>query len=429
MAGTQSKVRRIGSRTIDSIRDDFPILNAGDSQGIEDGDADAAARFAYLDSAATSQKPTQVITAITDYYRESNANVHRALHRLAGAATAQFEGARKRIARFIGAESSKSIVFTRGATEAINLVVSSWGEANLTPGDIVLLTEMEHHANIVPWQMVAKRTGAELKYLGFDSQGRLDLNDLDDIWSDRIKIVALTHVSNVLGTINDIEAVTAYAHKRNVPVLIDAAQSVPHRPVDVTEIGCDFLVFSGHKMCGPTGIGVLFAREDLLEAMPPYMGGGEMIEAVWLDRATWSEIPHKFEAGTPNIAGAVGLGAAVDYLDELGMANIHSYLQELGGYAYEIISSIDGVTVYGPNRDREALVSFSIDGIHPHDVAQFLDREGVAVRAGHHCAHPLTRKLGVPATVRASFYIYSTFDEVDYLAESINKTKDFFHGV
>ncbi len=407
----------VGSRSIESIRDDFPILRGETGRGI-----------AYLDNAATSHKPAVVIDAVRSYYEEANSNVHRAVHRLATEATRRYEEARKKIAAFIGAPSERSIVFTRGTTESINLVASSWGGEFLEPGDVVLLTEMEHHANIIPWQLLASRTGVELVFLPFDASGRLELDRLAGLWSDRVKLVSMIHVSNVFGTLNDIESVIRFAHDRDAPVLIDAAQSVPHGPIDVAALDVDFLAFSGHKMCGPTGIGVLYAKEELLDAMPPYMGGGEMIRAVWLDRAEWNDIPYKFEAGTPNIAGAVGLGAAVDYLTSIGMSDIQAYERDLCVYAIEALSEIEGVTLYGPppGDDREAVVSFTVDGVHAHDAAQMLDREGVAVRPGHHCAHPLTRKLGVPATVRASFYLYSTYDEIDRLTAAIEKAKSFF---
>ena len=422
MSNTDSVISAIGARSIDEIRADFPFIATEYGRGTSEA-------IAYLDTAATSQKPASVIETVVSYYREANANVHRALHGLAGEATKRYESARERVAKFIRADTPRSIVFTRGTTESINLVVSSWGGANLESGDVVILSDMEHHANLIPWQLLSRRIGIELRFLEFDENGEFDLSSLDRIWSDRVRMVSLIHVSNVLGSVNDIAFVSDFAHSRGVPVMVDAAQSVPHMPVDVGVLGCDLLAFSGHKMCGPTGIGVLYAREDLLESMPPYMGGGEMVEAAWLDRATWNDIPHKFEAGTPNIAGAVGLGAAIDYLDTLGRDHIHAYLTDLGEYAYRVISALPGVTVYGPATNREAVLSFSLEGIHPHDIAQFLDREGVAVRAGHHCAHPLTRRLGVPATVRASFYVYSTSGEVDRLASGLRKIQEFFHGV
>lgn len=413
---TQSHaIDTIGGRSVESIRLDFPIISD-----------DAANPRAYLDSAATSHKPQSVIDAVASYYREANANVHRALHSLAAESTLRYEHARNRVAELIGAPSPRSIVFTRGTTESINLVVSSWGGEFLSAGDVVLLTEMEHHANLVPWQLLAQRTGIELRFIPFDDAGKLDLDTMERVWDDRVKLVSVIHVSNVLGTVNDVEAITRFAHDRGAPVLVDAAQSVPHRAVDVSAIDCDFLAFSGHKMYGPTGIGALYAKPEHLEKMPPYMGGGEMIQAVWLDRAEWNEVPYKFEAGTPNIAGAVGLGAAVDYLELLGLDAIQRHEEAICDYAFQQLAAVPGVTIHGPQHPREALVSFSIEGMHPHDIAQFLDRERVAVRAGHHCAHPLTRKLGVPATVRASFGVYTTVAEIDRLIEAIGKAKEFF---
>ena len=400
--------------SVDSVRNDFPMYVNETTSGI-----------AYLDSAATSHKPGAVLDAISSYYVEANSNVHRAVHSLATESTRRYEEARSTIVRFIGASSAEEVIFTAGATESINLVASSMGRS-LEPGDVVILTEMEHHANLIPWQFLSAR-GVELRFLQFDEEGRLDLDDLDDLWSDRVRLISLTHVSNVLGTINDVRGVADFAHERGVPVLVDAAQSVPHQRVNVEELGCDFLAFSGHKVYGPTGTGVLFGKRSLLLEMEPYKGGGEMIQSVWLDRATWNDLPYRFEAGTPNIAGAVGLGAAVRYLEGLGMDAVRNHEREITDYAMTSLDSVEGLTIFGPHTERGSVISFVIEGIHAHDVAQFLDREGVAVRPGHHCAQPIMRKIGVPATVRASFGVYTTKDEIDRLVSAIEKTKDFFH--
>ena len=411
---------RIGSRSLESIRRDFPILERS-----FDGKP-----LVYLDNAATTQKPQVVLDAVGRYYRQQNANVHRALYRLAEEATEAYEGARRKVQAFINAARPTEIVFTQGTTEAINLVAQSWGRQNLDPGDEILLTEMEHHSNLVPWQLIAAERGASLRFIPFDERGTLDLGRLDEVWSDRVKLVAVVHMSNVFGTINDVARLSRIAHERGAVILVDGAQSAPHLPVDVQEIGCDFLAFSGHKMCAPMGIGALYGREPLLDAMPPFMGGGEMISAVWLDRATYAELPHKFEAGTPNVGGAVGLGAAIDYLTALGMGELRAYEHDLAAYALERLADVPGLEIYGRAPDRGAVISFNLDGVHAHDLAQFLDREGVAVRAGHHCAHPLMRKIGVPSTARASFYLYNTRGEAEVLAAALVRTREFFgHGV
>ena len=411
---------RIGSRSLESIRRDFPILERS-----FDGKP-----LVYLDNAATTQKPQVVLDAVDRYYRQQNANVHRALYRLAEEATEAYEGARRKVQAFINAARPTEIVFTQGTTEAINLVAQSWGRQNLDPGDEILLTEMEHHSNLVPWQLIAAERGASLRFIPFDERGTLDLGRLDEVWSDRVKLVAVVHMSNVFGTINDVARLSRIAHERGAVILVDGAQSAPHLPVDVQEIGCDFLAFSGHKMCAPMGIGALYGREPLLDAMPPFMGGGEMISAVWLDSATYAELPHKFEAGTPNVGGAVGLGAAIDYLTALGMGELRAYEHDLAAYALERLADVPGLEIYGRAPDRGAVISFNLDGVHAHDLAQFLDREGVAVRAGHHCAHPLMRKIGVPSTARASFYLYNTRGEAEVLAAALVRTREFFgHGV
>jgi cysteine desulfurase/selenocysteine lyase len=367
-----------------------------------------------------------VLDAITAYYERSNANVHRALHTLGEEATAAYEESRRRVQRFIGAASPSEIVFTRGTTEAINLVASSWGGENLREGDAVLLTEMEHHSNLVPWQLLAARRGFSLRFLAVEPDGRLDLDAMERGWDERVRLVALTHVSNVLGTINDVERVARFAHSRGALVLVDAAQSVPHMSVDVAALGCDFLAFSSHKMCGPMGIGVLYGREELLERMPPYMGGGEMIRAVWLEKSTWNDLPHKFEAGTPNVEGAVGLAAAVGYLEAIGMRRIADYEEELGRLCRERLEAVPGLTLYGRASRRSAVFSFTLDSVHAHDVAQLLDRDGIAVRAGHHCAQPLARKLGIAATARASLYFYNEPSEIERLAASLAKVRGYF---
>jgi cysteine desulfurase / selenocysteine lyase len=401
-----------------AIRADFPILQSEAHPGVP---------LVYLDSAATSQKPLAVIGAMDDYYRRYNANVHRGIHRLSEDATAAYEGARERIAQFINAGDPAQIIFTRNATEAVNLVASSWGRTNLQPGDEILLTEMEHHANIVPWQMIAAERGAVVRYIPFTPEGTLDLSGLDALLTEKTKLFAFTAMSNVFGTINPTADLIQAAQKVGAVTLVDAAQSVPHLPVDVAELDCDFLVFSGHKMCGPTGIGVLYGRRSLLEAMPPYMGGGDMIRRVRLEGSTWNELPWKFEAGTPSIAEGIGLGAAVDYLSQVGMAAIHAHEQFITGYALEALSEIDGLTLYGPPAAQKGgAATFTLRGVHPHDIAQLVDQDGIAIRAGHHCAMPLHHKLGVSATARASFYLYSTTEEVDKLVASLHRAKQIF---
>ncbi len=409
-----------GKFTGESVRHEFPIL----------GREVRGNPLVYLDNAATTQKPGSVIEAMRRYYERSNANVHRGLHALSEEATAAYEDSRRKVQRFINAGSPVEIIFTRGTTESINLVAASWGRSQLRAGDEILLTEMEHHSNLIPWQLLAREKNCTLRFIPFLEDGSLDLDALPRLWSERTRLVSLVHVSNVFGTINPLRKIIEFAHKRDVPVLVDSAQGVPHLPVDVQALDCDFLAFSGHKIYGPMGIGVLYAKEQLLEKMPPFMGGGEMIRAVWLDHATWSELPYKFEAGTPNVAGAVGLGAALDYIGDLGLEGIASYETELIMYALESLQKIPNLTLYGPTRQRAAVMAFNLGEIHPHDVAQFLDQEGIAVRAGHHCAQPLMRKLDVPATVRASFSFYNIAPEIDRLAEALNKTEEFFqHGL
>lgn len=399
------------------IRADFPILH----QQVN------GHPLAYLDSTASSQKPALVLDALDDYYRRYNANVHRGVYQLSEQATEAMEQARHKIARFINARSPREIIFTRNTTESINLVANAWGRANLKPGDRILLSEMEHHSNLVPWQIIAQATGAELDFIPVDGDGRLALDDLDSWLTEQTKLVAVTHMSNVLGTINPIAAITQAAKALGALVLVDGAQSVPHFAVDVQALGIDFLAFSGHKMCGPTGIGVLWGRKSILQAMPPFLGGGSMISSVELRRSTWNELPHKFEAGTPAIGEAIGLGYAVDYLSQIGMEAIHQAEQLLTAYALERLDAIDGLHIYGPAvEERGGVISFNLDGVHAHDVAAVLDQQGVAVRAGHHCCQPLMGILGAPATTRASFYLYTTPEEVDQLVDALAKCKAIF---
>jgi cysteine desulfurase/selenocysteine lyase len=381
----------------------------------------------YFDNAATTQKPRAVLDALRHYYEFDNANVHRGIHELSNRATASFEAARARAAKFVNAASADEIVFTRGTTEGINLVACAWGSKQLKAGDKILLTEMEHHSNIVPWQLLAERTGAELVFLPITGDiGLLDISRLDQWLTKEVKFFALTHISNSLGTINPVAELCARARKLGVTTLVDAAQSAGHRPLDVQEIGCDFLVFSGHKMCGPTGIGVLYGRQEALEAMPPYQGGGEMILSVEYQKSTWKHAPHKFEAGTPDISGAVGLHAAMDYLDSVGRPKIAQHDQEMGAYAFAALSRLKGIRLFGPHIGRAGLVSFLLDGVHAHDVVTVADQRGVALRGGHHCNQPLMHKLGVESTARASFYIYNDTDEIDRFVEVIAEIQRFF---
>ena len=397
------------------LREDFPILKT----------MVRGTPLIYLDSAATSQRPSQVLAAYCLFCQSHNANVHRGIHALGEQATERYEAAREKIASFIGAPSKQTVVFTRGTTESINLVCHSYANKFLKRGDIIVLTPMEHHANLVPWQLVANFTGAKLHYWPMKSDGTLDMSATNDILQPPVKMVALTHISNVLGTINPVTEITAAAHAIGAKVLIDGAQAVPHRSVNISEIGCDFYAFSGHKMCGPTGIGVLWGREELLEEMDPFMTGGEMIQEVFLDHSTWNEIPYKFEPGTPPIGEAVSLGAAVNYLSDIGMDWIEKHDHKLATYALDRLSSEEGIEIYGPrNGERGALISFNVEGIHPHDLATLLDRDGIAVRAGHHCAQPLMRQMGVPAMVRASFYLYNLHEEIDQLMEGIRRAKE-----
>jgi cysteine desulfurase/selenocysteine lyase len=401
---------------VEEIRRDFPILE----RRIE------GKRLVYLDNAATSQKPRRVIEALAEYYEEHNANIHRGVHRLAAEATAAYEEARQKAARFIGAPDVRGLVFTRGTTEAVNLVAHAWGRRGLREGDEVVLTEAEHHSNIVPWQLAARATGARLRFIPIREDGTLDMEEAERLIGPRTRLVGCIHASNVLATINPVEMLAELAHEAGALMLVDGAQSAPHLPVSVEDLGCDFYACSGHKMLGPTGVGVLWGKPEILEEMDPFLGGGEMIREVHLDYSTWNDLPYKFEAGTMNIAQAVGLGAAVDYLDELGMENVRAHERRLGEYAYRQLSEIEGITIYGPEKDRTGLVSFSLPDVHPHDLSQLLDEEGVAIRSGHHCAQPLMRRLGVVATSRASFYLYNKEDEVDVLVEALGRAREFF---
>lgn len=420
-------VARAPISTIDiySLRSEFPILQ----QHMR------GKPLTFLDSAASSQKPRQVIACLEDYYGRYNANIHRGVYTLSEEATFAYERARGKVAQFLGAMSAREIVFTRNTTEAINLVAYAWGSANLRAGDHILLTVMEHHSNLVPWQMLAQRVGAHIDYLQIDQHGQLVLEDLDSrhgnppLLTERTKLVALTHQSNVLGTINPVRWIADRAHAVGAVVLVDGAQSVPHMPVNVQDLGVDFLVCSGHKMCGPTGIGVLWGRYALLDAMPPFLGGGSMIKVVDLEQSSYADVPARFEAGTPAIGEAIALGAAIDFLTSITIETIHLYETALLDYALECLNEVEGLTVYGPGtiEERGAIVSFRLGDIHPHDIAAVLDSEGIAVRAGHHCAQPLHRILDVPATTRASFYLYNSPDDVDRLVLGLAKVRKLFN--
>ena len=403
----------------DSLRADFPILH----QKVH------GHPLIYFDNAATSQKPRAVLDALRNYYERDNANVHRGIHELSNRSTSAFEAARVRAARFINARGADEIVFTRGTTESINLVAHSWGAKNLKPGDRILLTEMEHHSNLVPWQLLAERTGARLAYLPVTGdEGLLDLSLLDSLLTKEVKLFAMVHISNSLGTVNPVAELCERARRLGVATLVDAAQSAGHCPLDVQAIGCDFLAFSGHKICGPTGIGVLYGRQELLESMPPWQGGGEMILSVDFHQTVYKHAPHKFEAGTPDISGPIGMHAAMDYLDNLGRENIFKHDQSLAAHAYEQLSRLNDIRLFGPKTGRAGLVSFLLKDVHAHDVVTVADQRGVALRGGHHCTQPLMRKLGVPATARASFYFYNTKAEVDRFLEVIREIQKFFAG-
>lgn len=401
---------------IESIRKDFPIL----SRTVYDRP------LVYLDNAATTQKPREVVEAIVNEYYSVNANVHRGVHFLSQQATELHEQARERVARFVGARSSHEIIFTRGTTESLNLVASSFGEACMKAGDEVILSTMEHHSNIVPWQMLRDRKGIVIKVIPINEAGELDLKAYEELFTPRTRLVSVTHVSNVLGTVNPVKELTAVAHAHDVPILVDGAQSVPHFPVDVTDIGCDFLTFSGHKVYGPTGIGVLYGREDWLDRLPPYQGGGEMIAHVTFAQTTYEQLPYKFEAGTPDYVGSNALAVALDYVSRLGMEHIAAHERKLTAYAMERLGAIPGLRVYGQTREKDAVVAFNIEGIHHLDMGTLLDRLGIAVRTGHHCAQPLMERYGVEGMVRASFGLYNTLQEIDTLAEGIERIRKMF---
>jgi cysteine desulfurase / selenocysteine lyase len=400
-----------------TLRKDFPILD----QKVH------GQPLIYFDNAATSQKPRAVIEALDHYYERDNANVHRGIHELSNRATAGFEAARERTAKFLHARSAEEIIFTRGTTEGVNLVATSWGNRNVKSGDVILLTEMEHHSNLVPWQLLAERTGAKLAFLPVTGDiGLLDMNRVDELLTTRVKMFSMVHISNSLGTINPVVELCARARKLGVTTFVDAAQSSGHRPLDVQEIGCDFLAFSGHKMCGPTGIGALYGRGEVIEKMPPYHGGGEMILNVEYQKSTWKNAPHRFEAGTPDIAGAIGLAAAMDYLDGIGRNKIAGHDLELGAYAFAKLSGLKNIRLFGPHVGRAGLVSFLLDGVHAHDVTELANQRGIALRGGHHCTQPLMHKLGVESTSRASFYFYNTTAEIDRLVEVLQEIQHFF---
>ena len=403
-------------KAIETLRQDFPILH----QQVNGHD------LIYFDNAATTQKPTAVLDVLRHYYECDNSNVHRGIHTLSHRATVAYEAARERVASFIGADTEE-VVFTRGTTESINLVARSWGDAHLKAGDRILLTEMEHHSNLVPWQLLAQRTGAELVFVPITGdEGILDLEKLDVLLSDRVKLFAFTHVSNALGTINPVAELCRRAREKGVTTLIDAAQSVGHAPLDVAELGCDFLVFSGHKMCAPTGIGVLYGRNEWLQSLPPYHGGGEMILTVDWRESAWKRAPHKFEAGTPHIAGAIALAAAMDYLDAIGREAIFAHDRELGAYAAARLREVPNLRLLGPNEERAGIVSFHLNDIHSHDIVSFADHRGIALRGGHHCTQPLMRLLGLDSTTRASFYFYNSREEIDRFVEVIAEIQAFF---
>ena len=407
------------SKNIDwlALRKDFPILD----QQVH------GKPLIYFDNAATAQKPRAVIDALVHYYERDNANVHRGIHELSNRATNAFEAARTRVAKFIGARSAEEIIFTRGTTEGINLVASAWGGKNLKNGDVILLTEVEHHSNLVPWQIIAQRTGARIAYIPIiGDEGTLDLSRLDSLLTPQVKILSLVHISNSMGTVNPVVELCARARKLGIVTLVDGAQSAGHLPVDVQAIGCDFFAFSGHKICGPTGIGALYGRQEILEAMPPYQGGGEMILSVGYDKTEFKPAPHRFEAGTPDISGPIGLHAAMDYLDAIGRENIWKHDQELAQYAAEQLAGLKNLRLFGPKENRAGLVSFLLKDVHAHDVVTLADQAGVALRGGHHCTQPLMHKLGVESTARASFYFYNTAAEVDRLFEVLKEIQKFF---
>ena len=411
-------VEELSTVNVARIREDFPILK----RQVNDKP------LIYFDNAATSQKPDQVIDAINRYYRYYNANIHRGIHKLAEEATLAHEEAREKVAKFINAKQTGEIVFTRNATEALNLVAYSWGKANVEKGDKIVLTIMEHHSNIVPWQLLAQEKGASVEFIKIDGNGELPRDEVQELINDKTKIVCVTHASNVLGTINPVKDIGRLAHRFGALFLLDAAQSVPHIPVNVDDIDCDFAAFSGHKMLGPTGIGVLYGKAEQLEGMPPFLTGGEMIREVHTKSASWKDLPYKFEAGTPNISGAIALGVAIDYLQNVGMKNVADHEKEITRYALDRMKEVDGLDIYGPLdvAHRVGVISFNLGDIHAHDLASILDEDGIAIRSGHQCAQPLMEFLGIPATSRASFYIYNTKDEVDLFIEALDRARKIF---
>ena len=411
-------VHKVATSAIDwnAIREDFPILH----------ERAHGHPLIYFDSAATSQKPRPVIEALRNFYEHENANVHRGLHMLSSRATEAYENARRRVAEYIGAASGDEIIFTRGTTESINLVAHAWGGKFVREGDVILLTVMEHHSNLVPWQLLAERTGARLRFVPVLDDGTLDLEQLPSLLTAEVKLFAFTHVSNSLGTINPVAELCARAHAMGALTLVDAAQSAGHMPIDVRELGCDFLAFSGHKMCGPTGMGALYARADILDSMPPWHGGGEMIVSVTLEKSSFKKAPHRFEAGTPNVAGAIGLAAAIDYIEQIGRPAIFEHDWHLASYAMERIRELPGTRVFGPTDQRGALIGFVMDAAHPHDLTTFADQYGLAMRGGHHCNQPLMRRFGVSGTTRASFYFYNTVEEIDRMIEILHGAVRFF---
>jgi cysteine desulfurase/selenocysteine lyase len=407
------------SKTIDwgTLRKDFPILD----QQVH------GKPLIYLDNAATSQKPRAVIDALVHYYERDNANVHRGIHELSNRSTTAYEAARTRVAKFINAKSPDEIIFTRGTTEGVNLVANAWGSKHLKAGDVIVLTELEHHSNLVPWQLLAQRTGAKIAYIPINGdEAVLDLSKLDSLLTTQVKFLSMVHISNSMGTVNPVAEICARAHKLGITTLVDGAQSAGHLPVDVQAIGCDFFVFSGHKICGPTGIGAVYGRQEVLEAMPPYQGGGEMILTVGYDKTEFKHAPHRFEAGTPDISGPIGLHVAMDYLDAIGRENIWKHDQELANYAYEKLAALNHIRLFGPKQNRAGLVSFLLKDVHAHDVVTLADQAGVALRGGHHCTQPLMHKLGVESTARASFYFYNTKAEVDAFVDVIKEIQKFF---
>jgi cysteine desulfurase/selenocysteine lyase len=409
-------VKPAGALDVGRVRADFPILNLEVN----------GKPLAYLDNAASSQMPKQVLDRLVRYQTSEHANIHRAVHALSEKATAEYEGARRKIQRFINAKEEREVIYTRGTTDSVNLVMQGYGRAFLSAGDEIIVSQLEHHSNIVPWQMLCEEKGAKLRVIPCNDAGELLLDDYAKLFNANTKFVAITHVSNALGTINPVKDMTATAHHHGVPVLVDGAQAVPHMKVDVQDLDCDFYAFSGHKMCGPTGIGILYGKAQLLEKMKPFEGGGDMILSVTFEKTTYNAIPHKFEAGTPPIAAAIGLGATVDYLESVGLDRITAHEHDLLTYATEAISQLKGVRIVGTARNKGAVLSFTLEGVHPHDVGTILNEDGVAVRTGHHCAQPVMRRFGIPATARASFYLYNTFAEVDALVAGIRRVQKIF---